>query len=167
MTELCILYCLHKRDLTIYSVRKRISELFGAFTKPSHGTIYPALKKLTDEGCVTVSETLSDGGKKSSFFSITEKGKKRFVELMTSDFSDNPSVFLNELNIRISSMGVLNSAIRQICAEKCLKYADLYITTTERTINDEYSGVDDFQKAVMKNSVDSLKQLIKVLNSLE
>ena len=49
MIEILILYIIRKREKTIYSIRKEIIEIFGAFTKPSIGTIYPALKRLLKE----------------------------------------------------------------------------------------------------------------------
>lgn len=166
MSEICILYCLIKREMTIYSIRKHITELFGAYTKPSHGTIHPALKKLAAENYVTVKTILSEGGKKSSLFSIAEKGKKLFAKLMLSDFSDNPSVSLNEINIRLAAMGALNSADKKTLTEICKKYLELYIARNEYVINDTYSGLDDYQKKIMLQTISYAKSLIKFTENL-
>ena len=46
MIELMILFVLLKRDLTMYSIQKRIREYFLPFTNPSFGAIKPALVRL-------------------------------------------------------------------------------------------------------------------------
>ena len=46
MIEILILYTINKREKTIYSIRKDIMEIFGAYTKPSIGTIHPALQRF-------------------------------------------------------------------------------------------------------------------------
>ena len=78
MIEILILYIIHKREKTIYSIRKDIIETFGTFTKPSIGTIHPALQRLLKDGSVSLNERMSEGGKKSSYYSITKKGFESF-----------------------------------------------------------------------------------------
>lgn len=166
MIEICILYCLTKREMTIYSVRKRIEEYFGAFTMPSHGTIHPALKRFEEEKFVTVQETLSDGGKKSSYYGITEKGRKHLCKLLLSDLSENPSVSINEINIRLSAAGVLSAEERKELKQLCERYLDLYITSIERKINDPYSGLDEYQKQVMAKVSVNQKEFINFTKAL-
>ena len=152
--------------MTIYSVKKSILELFGTYTKPSHGTIHPALKKFAQKGLVNVHYTLSDGGKKSSYYSITDMGKKYFQDIMLSDFSENPSLFLNEINIKIAAMGALNNDCRIILKDKCIKCADLYLVQIQRSLNNEYNGFDDFQKKIISLTIKNTKSLINFLSQL-
>ena len=166
MIEICILYCLTKREMTIYSVRKRIEEYFGAFTMPSHGTIHPALKRFEEEKFVTVRETLSDGGKKSSYYGITEKGKKHLCKLLLSELSENPSVSINEIYIRLSASGILSEEQKKELKQLCERYLDLYITAIERKINDQYSGIDNFQKQVMAKISSNQKEFISFIKTL-
>lgn len=167
MSEICILYCLTKRKMTIYSVRKNISEYFGAFTKPSHGTIHPALKKLAEAGYVTAEDILSEGGKKSCYYSITEKGKKYFTELMLGDFSDNPSVFMNEIHTRLAAMGALSNEAKEELKHNSIQLLDLYVTETKRATENEYLGLDEYQKAIMKQNISSTELLIKYISEIK
>ena len=64
MIEILILYTINKRENTIYGIRKNIIDIFGAFTKPSIGTIHPALKRLMQANAVTLTERYSEGGRK-------------------------------------------------------------------------------------------------------
>lgn len=81
MIEICILYCLIKREMTIYAIRKRIIELFGAFTKPSHGCIHPAIKKLKAAAMVSVQEILSEGGKNPPIILLQTGERNTFLKL--------------------------------------------------------------------------------------
>lgn len=167
MSEICILYCLTKREMTIYSVRKFISKFFGAYTRPSHGTIYPSLKKLLSENYVSVQEMLSEGGKKSSYYAITEKGRKYLTEIMLSDLSDNPSVLLNEINIRISASGVLNNDNKQYLYSQCIKSLELYSVEIQRFLDDKYSNFDESQKAIMSQTKKQAHSLSEFLKNLQ
>ena len=167
MSEICILYCLTKREMTIYSVKKHISEYFGAFTNPSHGTIHPCMKKLLGYGFLNVNDILSEGGKKSSYYSITDKGRTYFADLMMSDFSENPSVFLGEINTRIAAMGALPNKDKEDFRQHCLHALELYEVSTNNLINDEYTGLDDFQKATAKLSVENTKAIANFLTYLK
>ncbi len=167
MSEICILYCLTKREMTIYAVRKHIFEYFGAFTNPSHGTIHPCMKKLLGYGFLDAHDILSEGGKKSSYYSITERGKKHFAELMLSEFSENPSVFLGEVNIRIAAMGALPSKEKENFKQHCLQALELYCVTTENLINNEYSCMDELQKETARLSVKNTKTIREFLTNLK
>ena len=133
---------------------------------PSHGTIHPALKRFEEEKFVTVRETLSDGGKKSSYYGITEKGKKHLCKLLLSELSENPSVSINEIYIRLSASGILSEEQKKELKQLCERYLDLYITAIERKINDQYSGIDNFQKQVMAKISSNQKEFISFIKTL-
>ena len=59
MIEILILYTIQKRDKTLYTIRKDIIEVFGAYTKPSIGTLHPALKRLYKMGAISLQEKFS------------------------------------------------------------------------------------------------------------
>lgn len=167
MSEICILYCLTKREMTIYSVKKHIKEYFGAFTNPSHGTIHPCMKKLLSYGFLKVNDILSDGGKKFSYYSITDKGKKYFTDIMMSEFSENPSVFLNEISIRISAMSALQAKDKADFVQHCQQALELYQISTNNLINNEYSGINDLQKEIAKISIKNTEAIAKFLTEIK
>ena len=76
MVEILILYILSKYDATIYKIRKLIQERFFMFSKPSLGTINPALKKLEGLSCVEFESKMTDGGMLSKIYKITPFGLK-------------------------------------------------------------------------------------------
>jgi DNA-binding PadR family transcriptional regulator len=152
--------------MTIYSVKKHIAEYFGAFTKPSHGTIHPCIKKLEDYGFLSCREVLSDGGKKSNFYSITEKGKRQFTSLMLSEFSDNPSVFLSEINIRIAAFDILPLKEKENFIQHCIKAIELYQISAQNLISNTYIGLNKIQKELALQSISNTKYLIEIIKRL-
>ena len=81
-----ILGLLHYRDMHGYQIKKTIENQFGHMWTINYGQIYPNLKKLKDEGLVTMIEEANHGEKGPSrkMYSITEKGRGVFLEWLGS-----------------------------------------------------------------------------------
>lgn len=166
MIEILILYIISKREKTIYSIRKEIIEIFGTFTKPSIGTIHPALQRLLKEKAVALNERMSEGGKKSSYYSITKKGLDYFRDLFFSTASDNPSLFYNQLQARLATMGLLNFEERKRFVLEFSKKIDIYQFELEGKLNDEFLSLDYFQKELLKKTLTEIKSLKDYINNL-
>ncbi len=167
MIEILILYIIHKREKTIYSIRKDIIEIFGTFTKPSIGTIYPALKRLLKEKAVELNEITSSGGKKSSYYSITRHGYDYFKELFFNSASDNPSLFYNQLQARFGTMGLLKSEDRQKFITDFTKKMDIYQFEIENKLNDEFIELDYYQSQLLNRTLKEIKNLKDYLKNLK
>ena len=167
MIEILILYIIHKREKTIYSIRKEIIEIFGTFTKPSIGTIHPALQRLLKEGAVSLTERMSSGGKKSSYYSITKKGFEYFKELFFNSASDNPSLFYTQLQARFGTMGLLKPEDRKLFITEFSKKMDLYQFELENKLNDEFIELDYYQEQLLNKTLKELKSLKEYLKGLK
>jgi PadR family transcriptional regulator AphA len=75
-----ILGLLHYRDMHGYQIKKHIENHFGHMWTINYGQIYPNLKKLKDEGLVTMVEEENQGEKGPSrkMYSLTKKGRMAF-----------------------------------------------------------------------------------------
>ncbi|HLY05652.1 MAG TPA: PadR family transcriptional regulator [Rhizomicrobium sp.] len=70
-------------DATGYEIKKRFEEDgFGHFAEASFGSIYPALSRLTEEGLVSVREEAQEKRPDRKVYSITDKGRTRFLEAL-------------------------------------------------------------------------------------
>lgn len=69
--------------LTGYDIKKKIESGIGVFYKASFGSLYPALKKLTEKGLLTTCEE-TQGGRRKIFYGITERGKQEFFAWLTA-----------------------------------------------------------------------------------
>lgn len=168
MIEILILYIINNREKTIYSIRKDIIELFGTFTKPSLGTIHPALKRMLLNKYVQVSDRMSEGGKKSSYYSITDIGRKYFKELFFSDISENPSLFYNQLQSRFATLGMLTAEEKNMFLEETIKKIELFKFDIDNKLKDEFISLDFYQHELLKKMLletASLKEFVYILKA--
>ena len=164
MIEVLILYTIRKREKTIYSIRKEIFEIFGVYTKPSIGTIHPALKRLLKSGAVSLNERMSNGGKKSSYYSITPKGIEAFQELFFETSSDNPSLFYTQLFTRIGALDFLPVEARKLFIKESIRKIKLIQYESEEKLKDEFLELTSFQRQILektKLSMSSLESFIE------
>lgn len=68
---------------TGYDIKKMIQNGIGVFYKASFGSLYPALKRLSEKGFLTTSET-SQGGRQKIFYQTTAEGEKQFYDWLSS-----------------------------------------------------------------------------------
>jgi len=166
MIELLILYSLNKRERTLYSLRADIVEKFGGFTKPSIGTIHPALKRLLANNVVTIRNDYSEGGKKSTFYGLALHWQKKFRDLFFSSMSDNPTLFFTELQSRIAVLSLLENDLKETFFEDiAIKLESLRLDLVN-AMDDEYIDFDKYQMALLKKNiaeVESYQQLISAL----
>lgn len=83
MLESILLGMVLEEDLTGYDIKKRIETGIGVFYKASFGSLYPALKKMTNKGYLNAYEK-SQGGRQKIFYHITEIGKENFYDWLSS-----------------------------------------------------------------------------------
>lgn len=166
MIEILILYVLNKREKTIYSIRKDIIEYFGTFTKPSLGTIHPALKRMLGKNYVNVQDRMSEGGKKSSYYSITDAGKKYFNELFLSEISANPSLFHNQIQSRFATLSMLPDNLKIEFLDEISKKIDMYKFEVVNKINDEFISFDASQKILLQSTLEEISLLKTCIENL-
>ncbi|MEO3944675.1 helix-turn-helix transcriptional regulator [Gorillibacterium sp. CAU 1737] len=78
MLNSIILGMLYHEKLTGYDLKKRIENGVGVFYKASYGSIYPTLKKLSNEGLVSVTEE-QHGARQKKLYDITPQGRVAFM----------------------------------------------------------------------------------------
>ena len=167
MIELMILYVLTKRELTMYSIQKRIEENFGAYSKPSFGAIKPALKRLEKNNCLTSRKIMSDGGKLSVYYTITKDGLSELRTLILKKLSSNPLQFLSDARVKLSCASYLD---KDDCAKLFFDIKSLatqHKFDAENIINDEYNQLSFYQRIVLDNTICEYANFITILEGLE
>lgn len=109
---------------------------------------------------------MSEGGRKSCYFSINEKGKKYFSTLMLSDFSENPGVFMTDLKLRICAADALSKDKKHELFEKSLRLIELYEIKVKNFLNDKYKNPTNSQKMMYETTLKEIsltKELLKGL----
>ena len=77
-----ILGSLMSRSMTGYELKKFFSISVQFFSGMSYGSIYPALKKMEQDGLITMRLEIQDGAPNRKVYTITETGKTAFVEAL-------------------------------------------------------------------------------------
>ena len=167
MTELLILYVLLKRDLTMYAVQKHIEDIFAPYTKPSFGALNPALKRLVEKEYLSARKMLSDGGKLSVYYSITNKGKNELIRLILEDLSDNPLQFYSNARVKIGCADVLSADERKRLFFSIKARAMKFKTEAQSILNDEYKHTNFYQKIVLDNTICDFSNFITIVEGLE
>lgn len=167
MIDLMILFVLLKRDLTMYSIRKRIEDYFHAFSNPSFGALKPALVRLEKKECVSASKIMSDGGKLSIYYSITNEGLKELRKLLLNPFSSNPLQFISDSKIKLCCMSFLKKEDAKALLEEIKSNAFLHKINAQKILEDEYNPVDFYQRIVLDNTICEYNNFITMIEGLE
>jgi transcriptional regulator len=62
-----------------YGLATRIEQISDHVLSVNHGTMYPVLLKLEQEGSISSSWGVSENNRKAKFYRITEEGKKELA----------------------------------------------------------------------------------------
>lgn len=162
-----ILFVLLKRDLTMYAIRKHIQDKFSPYTNPSFGALKPALTKLEKQGYLTTSKMMSNGGKLSVFYSITNSGQKELKELLVAPMSVNPLQFLSDAKVKLCCTSFLGSEDKKRMYEEIKSKAYLFLAKAKKISDDEYVKNDFYQKIVFDNTICEYKNFISMIEGLE
>ena len=166
MIELLILYVLSEREMTMYAVLKQILGHFSTFTKPSFGAIKPALTRLEKANFIRSRKAMSDGGKLSGFYSITQEGKEELRKLVLEKISDNPLQFHSTVGIKISCSSYIEKDERAKLFFQLKSKAQEHKFTAENTLSNQKS-LTFYQKMILDNTMVEYKNLVTLLENLE
>lgn len=166
MIELLILYVLSEREMTMYAVLKHILGHFSAFSKPSFGAIKPALNRLENAGFIRSRKAMSEGGKLSGFYSITQEGKEELIKIVLEKVSDNPLQFPSTVGIKISCASHLTKDERANLFFQLKTKAQEHKFSAENTLSNQKS-LTFYQKMILDNTVVEYKNLVTLIENLE
>src|SRR5664279_4301601 len=63
-----------------YGIARRIEQTSENVLSINHGTLYPALLKLEQEGSISSEWGLSENNRKAKFYSLTRAGRKQLAQ---------------------------------------------------------------------------------------
>lgn len=100
--ELIVLLCVYKKDMYGYELVSEVSKVINV----NEGTIYPLLKRLTNEHYFETYLSESTEGPPRKYYRITGNGKTRTTELLQewNEFHEQVSRFIKESEIDAMSL---------------------------------------------------------------
>jgi DNA-binding PadR family transcriptional regulator len=172
MIELLILAILLDGENTIYKIRQKLQNIFFLFISSSFGSVHPALKKLEKNELISVKRKMTEGGKKSCLYSLTNKGKKYFDELMTSAITE-PVTYSNQIaNIKIMLLDRLNENLRKYAIESVKKYYEIKLLNTKDLLGtlEKTQGREKekhlFKIILLKHQIDKISREINWIEDI-
>lgn len=60
-----------------YGIARRIEQTSGGALSVRYGTLYPALLKLEQEGCIKAEWGVSDNNRRAKFYTLTRAGRRQ------------------------------------------------------------------------------------------
>jgi PadR family transcriptional regulator, regulatory protein PadR len=85
-----------------YGIARRIEQISGDLLSVNYGTIYPALLKLEQEGCISSEWGVSDNNRKAKYYKITRAGRKQLQE-STRDWEQTKTILERFLTLEEES----------------------------------------------------------------
>ena len=165
MIELLILYELSQKVFTMYGIFHEIRTKLKVLTTPSLGTIKPALTRMEAKGLIKSQKSISSGGRRSTFYSITQEGKEELKNLVLSSISENPIQFLTTARVRIICSSVLNTEAKKELFKLLKTKSENIMLDTKNLMKD--SGLDFYTKMVFDNLLCECNNLVSLLEGLE
>lgn len=166
MIELLILYVLSEKELTMYSVLKNILDIYAAYTQPSFGAIKPGLTRLEKDGFIKSRKAMSDGGKLSGYYSITQSGREELKKLIVEKTSKNPLQFQSACAVKLSCSSYLDKEERKLLFNQLTAMALEHKYTAEKTLEKEKS-LTFYQRIILDNTIVEYKNLVTLIENLE
>lgn len=165
MIELLILFELNKTVLTMYGVSKEIRGDFSVLTTPSYGTIKPALRRLENGGFVRTQKTISNGGRPSTYYSITKEGVNELKRLIMEEPLENPIQFLPTARVKLACADILekDEQLKMIALLKAKAESIIIDTKNIMTFKD----LSFYPKMVFDNLICEYKNFISLLEGFE
>jgi DNA-binding PadR family transcriptional regulator len=164
--ELLILVILLDDKSSIYGIKQKIERQFSSFFKVSFGSLYPALKKLNKNNFVAVKTDLSQGGQKRSLYSLTDRGREYFNDLMLESLPDNPNTANQLINIKILALSRVEPDKQKAVIKLILAYLEFQKIRFENILNNQENSINKFQEKFVKRNLIKVTEDIQWLNSL-
>lgn len=87
MIDNVILGILMEGPQTGYGLKSIIGQSVGFFYTASYGSLYPALKRLAEQGAISLVE--SDGAKNKKLYTLETPGRKQFLDWLAEPLTRN------------------------------------------------------------------------------
>jgi DNA-binding PadR family transcriptional regulator len=110
MLNYIILGMLYNCKLTGYDLKKYIENGVGTFYKASYGSIYPTLKRLSENGLVTVLQE-QQGSRQKKVYSITPEGRQVFLKWLAEPINLDDGNGSHSHLARVYFFDILPSAV--------------------------------------------------------
>jgi len=136
MTKYILIGIVLREELTGYDIKKEVEMGIGNFYKASYGSLYPALKRLTEQGVLNMREE-PQGGRIKKYYKATERGREEFLEWLSTPYDPNNSE--EQPLVKVYFFGELSPDTRRKRLEEYENYTSLMLHQLEQ-MEKQYAG---------------------------
>ena len=110
---------------------------------------------------------MSQGGKLSAFYSITDNGIRELRNLLLEPFSNNPLQFISDAKVKLCCASFLSGEDLKKLFENIKSGAYAYRMNAQKIMSDEYISSDFYQKMVLDNTICEYNNFISLVEGFE
>ena len=170
LLELAILGTLQDAPLHGYELRKRISGILGTLRTLSYGSLYPALRELTDRGLITEDRSEADATSVGAnprgriVYRLTSDGKDRLHELLAQS---GPATWEDEgFGVRFAFFAHTDDAVRLRILEGRRSRLEERLETLRDTLARRRERLDSWSLELQRHGQESVEREVRWLSEL-
>jgi DNA-binding PadR family transcriptional regulator len=166
--ELAILGTLQDAPLHGYELRKRISTILGTLRTLSYGSLYPALKELTERGLIAADDSESSVALSNPrgriVYRLTSDGKDRLHELLAQS---GPASWEDEgFGVRVAFFAQTEKAVRLRILEGRRSRLEERLETLRDTLARRRERLDAWTMELQRHGEESVEREVRWLSEL-
>jgi DNA-binding PadR family transcriptional regulator len=159
-------------SMTGYDLKKFFTISFSFFSGLSYGSIYPALKKMEEEGLITMRMEPQEGAPNKKIYTATDAGREAFLDALRGsfEFERSKSPFL----MRLFFFAHLTAAERKAVTTSYLESVKQVQKDLEIAGPEIETHADEFQKLCFlfglrffNDLAENISQTLSALNEIE
>ncbi|MGD8192314.1 helix-turn-helix transcriptional regulator [Brevibacillus ginsengisoli] len=167
-----ILGFLNYGEMSGYDIKQAFSNHIGFFYDASYGAIYPALRKMEQEGYVTKREIVQSGKPNKILYNITEEGKQLFLTEINTPIQ--LPMLRSDLLVKIFFGSLRSKDELETLFDNSITFEKQHFEQMEKRFTEQGEGLDDYQRMCWELSlhlIDSTRDFMetnrdRILNGL-
>lgn len=139
-----ILGFLNYEEMSGYDIKQAFSNSIGFFYDASFGAIYPALRKLEEEGYVTKQEVIQSGKPNKIMYKVTQMGKETFQKEISTPIL--PPVLRSDMLVKIFFGSSRSPEDQRRLLSESIETQKKMLQQTKKMFKKLEGQLDDYQK---------------------
>lgn len=176
MLEMAILGLLNDSSMHGYELRKRVLALLGGFRALSYGSLYPALKRMREQGWICVPDPTDasrvlpadapplTGKRGKVVYALTAEGKERFADLLAEG---GPEAWEDErFGVRLAFFAQTDVDVRLRILEGRRRRVEEQRDGLRASLSRTRERVDRYTLELQQHGLDSVDREVRWLSEL-
>ena len=165
MLEFAILGLLHEHPMHGYELRKRLNAVLGMFRAFSYGSLYPALRRLKQQGWISEDDVTPATARRGKVvYKLTAEGKERFAELLAEV---GPEAFEDEgFGVHFAFFSRTDAATRMRILEGRRRRVEEKREGLRSTLSRTREKFDAYTAELQRHGLEAVDREVRWLNEL-